>query len=200
MINLLPPDMKENYRYGRRNHALAGWITAIVFCLAGAVLLTGGGYLYIDRDITSVTNQIADTDRQLESQNQSAVKKQVTEISNNLKLATDVLSKEVLFSKLIKRLGAVTPNNVLLSNLAITQTQGAVEISALSTNYPAAAQFQTNLTDPNNQIFKTADIENIDCGSQTSNPDYPCKVSIRALFGDNSQYMFISPSDKGGSK
>jgi Tfp pilus assembly protein PilN len=191
MINLLPPDMKENYRYGRHNHALAG---------CGAILLVGGGYLYIDRDITSVTSQIADTDQQLKTQNQTAVKKQVTDISNNLKLATEVLSKEVLFSKLIKQLGAVTPNNVLLSDLAITQTQGALEISALSTDYPAAAQFQTNLTDPNNQIFQTADIESIDCGGQTANPTYPCKVNIRALFGNNSQFLFISPTAKGSTK
>jgi len=41
MINLLPPEVKETYRYGRRNRALTHWLVSIVLCLAGAVALTG---------------------------------------------------------------------------------------------------------------------------------------------------------------
>jgi type IV pilus assembly PilN-like protein len=198
MINLLPPDIKEAYRYGRRNRALLHWITSIVFCLAGAVALTTGGYLYLQHTINENQRQVSDSQQQLKDQNQADVQKQVTAISNNLKLATQVLSKEILFSELLKRLAAVTPRDTILTGLSITQIQGSVDISAQTTDYPAATQLQTNLADPKNQIFSKADIETISCGGSSNNASYPCSVTIRALFAANNPFLFIN-NQKGGS-
>lgn len=195
MINLLPPDLKETYRYGSRNRSLSRWLTVMLLCIAGAVVLTGGGYLYLNRSINSTNQQLAESQKQLSALHEGTVQKQVTDISNNLKLATQVLSKEILFSKLLKQLGAVTPNNAVLTNLSITQAQGGVELTAETTNYAAATQLQVNLADPKNQIFSQADIENITCGSGasgTTSTQYPCSVTIRALFAKNNPFLFIS--------
>lgn len=200
MINLLPPELKETYRYGRRNRVLAHWITIILFCWLGGITLTTGGYLYLNRTIANTNQQLSDGQKQLSSLHEATVQKQVTTISNNLKLATQVLSKEVLFSKLLKQLGAVTPSNAVLTNLAITQAQGGVEITAETTNYAAATQLQVNLADPNNKIFSQADIESINCTSGSSaSQQYPCSVSIRALFANNNPFLFINDNSKGGS-
>ena len=198
MINLLPPELKDTYRYARRNRSLSHWITAGALCLAGGVALAGGGYLYLNRSIASTTQQISLTTDQLKRQDQAGIQRQVTAISNNLKLATQVLSKEVLFSDLLKQLATVTPNNVILTNLAITQTQGGVDITAQTANYNAATQLQVNLADPKNQIFSKADIQNITCTGASSNPQYPCTVSIRALFAANNPFLFIN-NKKGAS-
>lgn len=193
IINLLPPEIKENYRYGRRNRTLVRWITTVVLCLVGAAILTGGGYLYLNQSINNTTQQIADVNKQLQSGSQSSVEKQVTTISDNLKLAVQVLSKEILFSKLLKQLAAVTPNNVILTSLSIPETQGALDITADTTDYSAATQLQINLADPKNQIFSQADIESITCsGGTSSNPNYPCSVNIRALFARNNPFLFIN--------
>lgn len=197
MINLLPPDLKETYRYGRRNRALSRWLTVMVLCLAGAAILMGGGYWYLNRTINETYQQTADSEQQLKQLNEGAVQKQVTDISNNLKLATQVLSKEVLFSKLLKQLAAVTPSNTILTALSITQTQGGVDLSALTTNYAAATQLQVNLSDPKNKIFSHADIVSISCKTST-NPTYPCTVNIRALFAQNNPFLFINDTSKGG--
>ena len=198
MINLLPPEVKETYRYGRRNRALTHWLVSIVLCLAGAVALTAGGYIYLQHAVADSKSQLAVSQKQLASQHQADVQKQVTAISNNLRLATQVLSKEVLFSKLLKQLAAVTPNDAVLTGLSITKVQGSVDITAQTTGYPAAAQLQTNLADPKNQIFSKADIESISCASTTGNTAYPCSVTIRALFADNSPFLFVNDK-KGGS-
>lgn len=198
MINLLPPDLKETYRYGRRNRTLARWLTIIILCLIGAIGLTGGGYIYLEHSVNSVNQQIATSNKQLQALNQSSIEKQVTGISNNLKLATQVLSKEVLFSELLKRLGAVTPSNTILTGLSISQTQSSVDISAETTNYTAATQLQVNLADPNNQIFSHADIQTITCNTGASNNSaYPCTVDIRALFATNNPFLFIN--SRGGA-
>ena len=197
MINLLPPDIKENYRFARRNRILARWVTAASLCLLGAGLLLGGGYLYLNQSIKTTQNQITDTANELESQHLNSVQQQVTSISNNLKLTVQVLSKEILFSELLKQLASVTPSNVILTNLSITQAQGSVDIVAQTANYDAATQLQVNLADPKNQIFSKADIVGISCNNTGTglSSQYPCTATIRALFATNNPFLFIN---KGG--
>jgi Tfp pilus assembly protein PilN len=197
MINLLPPELKDTYRYGRRNRSLVHWITAIVLCVAGGGLLTAGGYLYMNHTINNTTQQIADTNKQLQSENQAMVQKRVQSISDNLKLAEQVLSKEILFSRLLKQLAAVTPSNVLLTGISISQTQGGLELTAVTTSYSAATQLQVNLADPKNQIFSQADIESINCNGSSGNISYPCSVSIRTLFGSNIRFLFVNSGKAG---
>jgi Tfp pilus assembly protein PilN len=196
MINLLPPETKNTYRYARRNRTLLRWIMACAFSLAGGLLLAGGGYLYLNRAIADTNKQISTSNQQLQDQNLSGVQKQVTSISNNLKLVVQVLSQEVLFSKLLKQLARVTPNNAILTGLTIAQTQGGVDITAQTTNYNAATQLQLNLADPKNQIFSKADIISISCTGSASTGKYPCTVNIRALFAADNPFLFINDRKK----
>lgn len=193
MINLLPPDLKETYRYGRRNRTLARWLTTTALCLVGAIVLTTGGYIYLNHNISNTNQQVAASQKQLQILDQTSVQKQVTAISNNLKLAGQVLSKEVLFSQLLKRLSTVIPSNTILTGLAISQSQSSVDISAETTDYNAATQLQVNLADPNNQIFSHADIQTISCNAGASNNSaYPCTVDVRALFATNNPFLFVN--------
>lgn len=198
MINLLPPETKETYRYARRNHTLMHWVIACVLSLAGGAVLAGGGYLYLNRSIADVNKRIDTTNQQLAAQNLTGVQKQVTTISNNLKLTVQVLSQEVLFSKLLKQLASVTPSNAVLTNLTIAQTQAGVDITAETADYAAATQLQVNLADPKNQIFSKADIVSISCSSDQT-IKYPCTVTLRALFSDNNPFLFINDGKKGAN-
>jgi Tfp pilus assembly protein PilN len=196
MINLLPPETKENLRYARRNRMLRRWIIVSLTCLFGAMMLVAGGGLYLQQSIDDTTKQIADTQHQLDAQHLTTVQKQVTDMSNNLKLTVQVLAKETLFSKLLAQLGAVTPSNVVLTNLSIVQDQGSIDITADAANYNAATQLQANLADPKNQIFSQADIENIACTGGKQGSAYPCQVTIRALFATDNPFLFINDKKK----
>lgn len=189
MINLLPPDVIENYRFARRNRVVRRWIWGGVVVLIGAALLLGGGDLYLRQSTSNMSKQIDDTNKQLAAQDLAGTQKKVTAISNNLKLTVKVLSQEILFSKLLKQLASVTPSNAILTNLTISDTQGGVDITAETGDYNAATQLQVNLADPKNQIFSKADIISITCNGKAP---YPCIVDIRALFGTNSQFLFIN--------
>jgi len=191
MINLLPPDTKATYRYAQRNRTLLRWCTACLIALVGGILIASGGYLYLNHSINSTTQQIADTNKQLQTQHLASVQKQVGTISNNLKLVVQVLSQEILFSKLLKQLASVTPNNTILTSLAITETQGGIDITAETKDYNTATQLQVNLADPKNQIFSKADIVGISC-TGTTNANYPCSVTLRALFAQNNPFLFIN--------
>jgi len=200
MINLLPPELKQDYRYARQNHRLLHWLAAFLVAIGGVAIITGAGLFIMSNSIDSYKTRIANTQGQLASQHYSDVQKQVTNISNNLKLMVQVLSKEILFSKLLARLGQVTPPGAILTNLSISQTESAIDITAQTTNYNAATQLQVNLAAPTNQIFSKADLVNITCQTSTpaANPAYPCTATIRAQLTDNNPFLFIN-SQKAGA-
>jgi Tfp pilus assembly protein PilN len=202
MINLLPPELKQEYRYARYNRKLLYWTVAFIFTIGGVAIITGAGVVYMNNSINSYRVHTATTQSELAKQNINGIQKEVSETSGNLNLMVQVLSKEILFSKLLDRLASITPPNVALTNLTISQDESAIQITAKSKNYDAATQLQVNIADPSNQIFSKADIVNISCasGSEVTDKTYPCTVGIKALFTKNSPFLFInSGSQKGNS-
>lgn len=203
MINLLPPELKQGYKYARFNRHLIHWIVGFVVAIFGLAAITASGMLIMQNSINSYQTKIATSQSRLASQNLTGVEAQVSTISNNLKLMVQVLSKEILFSKLLTQLGTITPSNVELTSLSISQTESAIDITAQSTDYNAATQLQANLTAPTNQIFSKADLVSVTCASsalQVANPKYPCAINIRAEFTSNNPFLFINASGhKAGS-
>jgi Tfp pilus assembly protein PilN len=197
MINLLPSDIKEHYVYARRNTSLRHWAFALLFGLVGVGVVATGGLLVMQQSIDQYSKQVASAQDALKSQRLEETRKHAKEITNSLKLVVDVLSKEVLFSKLITQIGAVTPLNTSLTDLSINQVQGALDITAISADYNSATQLQVNLADPENKLFSRADIQTITCTEGTSNPRYPCQVRIKALFSENNPFLFINKSKPG---
>lgn len=202
MINLLPQELKQNYKYARYNHQLVRWSLAFLLAIVGVAAITGVGLLLMNSSINSYRTKVADMQSHLASQNVNGVARQVSDISNNLKLMVDVLSKEILFSKLLEQLGSITPSNVLLTGLSISQSDSAIDITAETTDYNAATQLQVNLADPANKVFSKADLVNISCATGTTivaDPTYPCTVTVRAQFTQDNPYLFINASGQGAS-
>ncbi len=195
MINLLPPNIKQETLYARRNTKLLRWSSAIVVVIIGIGLIVGFGLLYLKKSTNAYTAQLADTTQQLKAQKLDQTSKRVQDISGSLKLVTQVLSREVLFSQLVQQIGAAMPANTVLTNLQISKLQGGIDLSAQAVDYKTASQIQINLQDPNNKIFAKADILNIACssnGTGTLNSKYPCIVVIRALFASNNPFLLIN--------
>jgi Tfp pilus assembly protein PilN len=198
MINLLPPETKQDYLYGARNTTLLHWAMAFVVGLVGLGVLTTYGLVTIQKSANSYTSQVAMAQQQLVDQDLQGTEKQVKELSSDFKLVVQVLSQEVLFSKLLSQMATVIPANTSLTGLTINQTSGGIDITAKSSDYTAATQLQLNLQDPANRIFSKADIVSIACTSSAQDPSHPCSVQIRALFSNSNPYLFIN--SKGTSK
>lgn len=202
MINLLPPDIKQSYRFARRNTKLVNWVIVASFALVGLAAISVGGIWYLKQAVKPYDDQIVAAETNLKQQDQAGTEKQVKDISDNLKLVIQVLSQEILFSQLLKQLAVIIPSNATLSSFSVSQTIGALDITANTTDYNAATQLQVNLADPANKIFSKADIVSINCtadnastggsGVPTEQSKYPCKVTLRALFTTNNPFLFIS--------
>lgn len=197
MINLLPPETKDSYRYARRNRHLLHWVVSLSAAITGALVLTAFGVFYLHMNSENYDRQTTLIKKDLEEKKLGETEKKVAEMSNNLQLALQVLSKQIVFSDLINRLSALTPRNTVLTGLTISQIQSSLDITAQAVDYNAATQLQINLADEGNQVFSKADIIGIACASQNtpgstdSKSTYPCTVSIRALMSPDSPFMFI---------
>jgi hypothetical protein len=201
MINLLPPDVKQGFSYGRRNVGLGRWVAAFLIALVGLGALATYGTLSIHQSSLRYQKDIATTEDLFREQKFSQTQRQVKDIAGSFKLVVKVLGNEVLFSKLLKQIGATIPPKSSLTGLTINQAQSAIDISASAADYATATQIQVNLSDPENKIFSRADIISISCVTETTDPTkglYPCSVNIRALFAANNPYLFVN--SKGSTK
>jgi len=193
MINLLPPKVKEDISYARRNKKLFSWALAMVASIVGILIIVGFGQLYLTQSVKTYERQISEGQERLRIQKIDETQKRVSEISGNIKLVVQVLSREILFSKVLRQVGAAIPSGAILTELTILKVEGGIDLTFEAKDYQTGSQILLNLQDPANKIFEKADIEEIRCSAEV--PDgqtYPCQVSIRALFGDNSPYLFIN--------
>jgi Tfp pilus assembly protein PilN len=196
MINLLPPEVKTGYRYARRNVSLRKWVLVCLIGLIGLGIIVTYGLLSLRQENARYDKQIAAIETQLKKDKLEQTKTQIKDISSSLKLAVQVLSNEVLFSKLIQQIGAVMPKGTVLTGLTINQLNGGIDLSAVSTTYGSATQVQVNLADPENKIFSKVDINSINCGGTAQNATYPCTVQLRALFNTTNPFLLINQGKK----
>ena len=195
MINLLPPDVKKSYRYAAHNVSLLRWVSAAGLSLVLIAAIGGYGWLAMRQSLASSNKQIVSIQGNLDKAQLKQTNRKIVEIGNSFKLVEKVLSQEILFSKLLKQMATALPAGTYLSGLNISQVSGGsgLDVAVDAANYNAATQVQVNLADPTNQIFAKADIQNISCdASNASNPAYPCKITLRAQFAQNNQFLFIN--------
>jgi len=196
MINLLPPDVKSDYVYARRNVTLRRWVLLFFVALVGLGCIATYGMLTLHQSNSKYGKEIAATEKFFKEEKFAETQKQIEDISGSFKLVVKVLGQEVLFSQLLKQIAAIMPANANLTGLNISQTTGGIDITAVTPDYATATQVQVNLADPNNKIFSKADIVGITCAADTANPEFPCTVTIRALFGPNNPFLFINSKAK----
>lgn len=191
MINLLPPSVKKDIHYGRRNTYLVKFSLVLVATIVGIFVIGMSGLYYMDQSIANYNDQVSRGQASLKSQNIDETQKKVEDISNNLKLTSQVLSREVFFSKLIQQIGAAMPNNTLLTDLKIAKTDGGIDLTAIATDYNNATQVQVNLSDKANKIFDKADILNTACVANPTDPKYPCTITLRARFSKDNSFTYV---------
>lgn len=201
MINLLPPEYRQNMLYARRNTRMLRWVMASLLVLTGIAAVNGFGYLYLEVSAKNYRAQVEQSRQELQAQRLEETLKDVESLSAEIDLVVKVLSRQILFSELLGQIGRVMPSDTVLTALKISDTKGGIDLDAEAAHHKAATQIQLNLQDEDNKIFEKADINSSDC--ESAGKTLPCVVSIRALFGDNSRYLFISPAsgkDKGATQ
>lgn len=191
MINLLPAERKKAYLFARRNSIILRAIVGLAIGFTVLVLIVGGSLLFLQRETDNFKDSIAISKSDLQKQDEAETIARVQDISNSLKLVVNVLEQEVLFSELLKQVGAVMPSGTVLRNLSLNgDLSGALDLEAGAIDQNSASQVLINLKDPSNQLFKNADLVAITCSG--TDPAYPCTVILRAEFSNDNEFMLLS--------
>lgn len=193
MINLIPPAVKKQFLFARRNTFLVRYAVGagIGFLIVVAVIVAG--YLFLRQEISSYNDSIATAEAELAADKEKETIARVNEISSSLKLVVNVLGEEVLFSELLRQVGAAMPSGTVLQNLSLSsELSGAIDLQAGAVDYTSASQVQLNLQDPENRIFDTADLVSISCDDGADDSQYPCTVVLRAQFTKDNGFMLLS--------
>lgn len=205
MINLLPPDQKHAFVFARRNTKLRQVIIGLAIGIAGLLVVATGSFIVLRQETNSYRNSTASIEAELKSKNEKATIDHMKSITNNLNLVVTILGGQVLYTDLFQQVGAVMPSGSVLQNLALTgdMTSG-VDLQVGSVDYGTGAQVLVNLQDPANKIFAEADLNSLTCQESTgpaadANP-YPCTVSIRASFQEDSQFSFLKRTEKAAAQ
>ncbi len=196
MINLLPPEIKEHITYARRNAYLERWIVLLITGIVGLILVVGFGVFYIDHTINGLKKDISESSSLLEARDINGTQKEATQISTNLKLMLQVFSKQVLFSKLIRQIGAVLPPGSAIGTLNLTDTQNVIDFDVGSNNFATATQIPINLQDANNKLFTKVDVISVAC-NQSKDSTFACNTSLRGVINKDSDFKFIKKSVEG---
>ena len=104
MINLLPDNIKKEIIYGKYNRILVGWIFAIVVVIIAVGCMTVFGKVYINKNTNNIQSITELTEQRIKDQDLAATQKDVEALSSNFKTVTQLLSKQLLFSKLFVKI------------------------------------------------------------------------------------------------
>ena len=196
MINLLPPEIKQEIAFGRKNEKLVRWVTAVVIVIAGIGLLSLFGQFYITKNVKNQQKVSKVSQERMAAQNYEGTKKELQSLSDNVKTVVQILSKQLLFSKMLTTIGSILPSGTVLSDITLSSTDSAIDLSISATDRAAATQAFVNVKDPKNNFFTNADLISINCDS-AGGKKYPCTATIRVVLKNDSSFYFLNSVTTG---
>jgi Tfp pilus assembly protein PilN len=191
MINLIPPGTRSGIMYARRNKMLRNWAFAMLLGIAGIVFVVLIGVIQIDQRVQQLETEVAASHEELKAARVDETQSRAEEMSNSFKLVTQVLSKQILFSEVLKQVGSVIPDGASLATLSLEQLTGGIDLQVSAKDYQTATQVQVNLQDSSNKLFDKADIVNISCDA-SGESIYPCTGNYRASYTNNNPFLFLN--------
>jgi hypothetical protein len=198
MINLLPPESKQQIAYARKNRVLVRWITAVFFVAIGVACITLFGQYYISKNSSNLRAVAVETEQRIANQNLESTQKEIETLSNNMKTVLQILNKQLLFSKVITKIGSVLPVDSALTGVNLSATDSAIELEIVSSNRTAASQAFVNISDPKNGLFEKADLLSVECPKAPSRTD-PCTTAIKVVIKTDSSFYYLN-SVSGASR
>lgn len=144
MINLLPPGVKEESLFAKRNAMLLHyiWLMILLAVVCGAIF--GAGAYYISQQKTKLQKEIAAKNAQISTF--KGLENDAKDANSRLKAFKTLSGNQARFSSLLSDLASHTPKGVSISTITLTgDANQAVKISATATSTEAAASLRDAL-------------------------------------------------------
>lgn len=178
MINLLPPQHKQDIRAARANSLLIRYNFLLLGILAFLMLAIGIVYVYLTGTKASAEATIKDNQSKVSSF--ASVAEQAQLFRNNLSVAKLILDKEVNYTKVILSVAKVLPAGTILTTLSLDASSFGTEttLAAQAKSYDQALALKDALT--KSGLFSDVHFQSI-VASEGSG-DYPITVNLYVTF------------------
>jgi hypothetical protein len=202
MINLMPNDMRADIVYARHNRVLLKWLGALVIAMLGIAAMTLFGQYYINHNATNLQSVAQVTQTRISDQNLQSTQTEIQNLSNNFTTISQLLKRQLLFSKMLVKIGSIVPDGAILSGITLSTGTSAIDLNIVATTREAATQAFVNISDTTNGLFNKADLISVACITPTATSSesaskYPCSAMIKVVIKTDSSFYFlnsISPS------
>jgi Tfp pilus assembly protein PilN len=144
MINLLPPSIKQELVYSKRNAILVSYLYLLI--LVGILGVGGliGAAIYMQKQTATAEQSLQDKQQQISAY--SKLEKTAKTAGDRLTAIETIQKNELQFSKILDNLTAVTPVGVAISAITLTgDTKHPIQITAQTANYQAGLAFRNAL-------------------------------------------------------
>jgi Tfp pilus assembly protein PilN len=192
MINLLPPEQKQQISYARKNSQLLNWMIALTVLIIAIFTLTLVGQFFISQNINSLKAINQSVEQRIEQRGLANTQKEVESLSNNMTTVVKILKDHLLFSKIFDKIGSLLPPGTSLSGIEISSSESALELEFKSSTQDAASQVFINISDPNNGLFEKADLLNVNCPRSDISRTDPCITQVRVIIKTDSNFYFLN--------
>jgi Tfp pilus assembly protein PilN len=173
VINLLPPDLKEQIHYAKLNRVTLRylWVLVAVVLVLGGIF--GGTFYLMNQQAAGVAADVADKQKTIADLSRTFVPK-AKDASDRLNAIKYVQGTQTRFSALIADIAKVVPQGVSIDSLTLTgDDKTPVTIAVTAQSYDAALALRNALiTSPR---IAGADLETI---SATGTGTYQTNIVI----------------------
>jgi hypothetical protein len=159
VINLLPPDHKEQIRYAKLNRLALSYVRILGVVVVVLGIVFAASIWWLNKQTTGVTADVAEKTATIAALNATFTPK-AKEASDRLNAIKYVESTQTHFSAVIADIAKVVPQGVSINNMTLTGNSSTpVRISVTASSYAGALSFRNALiTSPR---IAGADLETI---------------------------------------
>ena len=158
MINLLPPSIKIDRKFGRLNRRLFSYGISIIIIGLLSIGVVVFNIQFVEADQKRLTDEMKT--HAAEAIALEASQKDIDKIAAQLKTIDKLYSGEVKFSLLIPKIGALLPNGVILNGLSLSGgITNPLQLDVDMETQGLSAVFLQNLI--HSDLFEAVDISSI---------------------------------------
>lgn len=177
MINLLPPEHKQDIQAARTNTLLIKYNLLLLGVLAFLMLAIGVVYVYLSN--TKAGSEITIKENKEKVAGFASTEQEAQIFRQNLSTAKQILDREVNYTNVILKISRILPSGTVLTNLSLDASQFGKEttLAAQVKDYDKAIALKDALSQSG--LFTDVHFQTI---TASADGDYPVTVNLFVTF------------------
>lgn len=158
MINLLPPQVKEQLKASKANVVLRHYILLLFIFFVLLFSLMAGAYLYANKQITQLSSALDNRKQQRKQYDETENK--VKTLQKNISLIEKLFTNKTEFSGLLQDLASAMPAGAYINKISLTGDEKEPVELLINVDSPEKAGVLRNALNASSRI-KSVDIQSV---------------------------------------